>query len=92
MQSKYPNITVINQEKFQDDMTENVLGVSRSDAEEELEWLKMHASEYIDSTAELRTPPQLSADRMGKNFAFEVRQDEDSPDGIIMKYIGFVDT
>lgn len=83
------DVKIENRSQFLNDFHENVPFQSDEDAEDQLEWMAMHAHEYPDSRIWMGAPGDLTADRFPKRFWFNVTTGDDG--GLIMTYTNVAD-
>lgn len=66
------DVKIENRSQFLNDFHENVPFQSDEDAEDQLEWMAMHAHEYPDSRVWMSVPGGLTADHFPKRFWFNI--------------------
>ncbi|MCG4281227.1 MULTISPECIES: hypothetical protein [Lacticaseibacillus] len=71
------DVKIENRAQFINDFHENVPFQSDEDAEDQLEWIAMHAHEYPDSQVWMGAPGGLTNDHFPKRFWFNVNSGED---------------
>lgn len=70
------DVKIENCAQFLADFHENVPFQSDEDAEDQLQWMAMHAHEYPDARIWMGAPGGLTADRFPKRFWFNVTTGE----------------
>lgn len=71
------DVLIENRGQFLNDFHENLPFQSDEDAEDQLQWMAMHAHEYPDSRIWMGAPGGLAADHLPKRFWFNVSTGED---------------
>lgn len=83
------DVTIENRAQFIADFHENVPFQSDEDAEDQLQWMAMHAHEYPDSRIWMGVPGGLSANHFPKRFWFNVIHD--AGETLTLAYINVTD-